>query len=37
MWHVWGRRDKHAGFLWGKPERKRSLGRLGVDVRIILK
>jgi hypothetical protein len=36
MWQVWGRGEAHTGFWWGKPERKRQLGDLGIDG-IILK
>jgi hypothetical protein len=27
MWHEWGRRDVFTGFLVGRPEDKRPLGR----------
>jgi hypothetical protein len=27
MLHAWERKEKHTGFLWGKPEGKRPLGR----------
>jgi hypothetical protein len=27
MWHVWGRREIHAGFAMGKPEGRRVLGK----------
>jgi hypothetical protein len=29
MWHVWGRRQRCTGVLWGPLDRKRPLGRLG--------
>jgi len=28
--------EVHSGFLWGRPEGNRELGRMGVDGRIIL-
>ena len=27
MWHVWGRREFHTGFAWGKPEESRVFGK----------
>jgi hypothetical protein len=37
MWHVWERKEKHAGFWLEKPEGKSPLKDLGLDGRIILK
>jgi hypothetical protein len=36
MWHVWGRREMHAGFLMGNLKAKDHLETLDVDGRIIL-
>jgi len=37
VWHAWIRRELHTTFLCGKPEGKRSLWRVYVDGKIILK
>jgi hypothetical protein len=37
MWHVWGKREVHTGFLWGDLREGDHLGNPGVDGRIILK
>jgi hypothetical protein len=37
MWYVWGRREVHTGFWWGKPREENHLEDLGIDGKIILK
>jgi hypothetical protein len=37
MWHVLGRREKHAGFWWGNLREKDHFEDLAVGRRIILK
>jgi hypothetical protein len=27
MWHIWGTRDVHTGFWWGRPEGKKHVLR----------
>jgi len=34
MGHVWGTREIHFGFWWGKPEVKDHLGNLGVEFKM---
>jgi hypothetical protein len=37
MWHVWGRKEVHTGFLLENLSERDHLQYLGVDGRIILK
>ena len=37
MWHVWGRREVHAGFWWGNLMERDHCEDPGLVVRIILK
>jgi hypothetical protein len=36
MWHVWGKGEVCAGFLWGNLRERDRLGGRGVDGRIML-
>jgi hypothetical protein len=36
VWHARKRGEVSIGLWWGKPEGERSLGRIGVDGRVII-